>query len=138
MVENLGLEEVVTFTGLRRDVPELLGLFDLFVLQSLWEGFGLVLAEAMAMSKAVVATDVDAIPEVVEDRVTGLLVPPRDSQTLAAQIIRLLDDPDLRARMGANGRRRVEGHFTSEIMVGKLESLYISLAREEQDAPLLR
>jgi glycosyltransferase involved in cell wall biosynthesis len=130
-VKELGLETTVIFAGVWRDIPQILVAFDLFVLPSLWEGFGIALVEAMAMRKAIVATRVDAIPEVVEDGISGLLVPPRDSKALAAAIAELLDDPFRRKQMGAAGRWRVESRFTSQIMTKKLESLYESLARDK-------
>lgn len=129
LVKDLRLERVVIFAGVRRDVPQIMSMFDLFVLPSLWEGFGLAVAEGMAMKKAVVISRVDALPEIVEDGVTGVLVPPGDENTLGVEILRLLEDRDLRLRMGAKGRERIEMRFTASVMTRKVEKLYESLTK---------
>ena len=114
----------IIFAGERRDVPRLMAACDLFVLASLWEGFGLVFLEAMAAGKPVVATRVSAIPEVVLDGETGLLVPPRNSDALAAAIVRLCEDPAERRRLGSNGYQRVRRHFTAARMVDETLAVY--------------
>jgi len=129
--QSLGLSSVVTFAGIRADVPEILAALDIFVLPSLWEGMPLVLLEAMAASLPVVVTAVGGTPEVVVDGVTGLLVPPRDPAALAQAIIRLLRDPDLRRRMGRAGRRQIEQHFAIGETVRQVEALYEALLREK-------
>ena len=130
-VQKLGLSDSVVFTGIRRDVPEILALLDIFVLPSLWEGLPIALLEAMAAGLPVVATAVGGTPEVVVDGVTGFLVPPRDPQALADAILRLLRDPELRQRMGEAGRARVAAHFSIEQMVHKTEALYEQLLAEK-------
>ncbi len=105
----------------------MMGAFDVFVLPSLWEGFGLVIAEAMAAGKPVVATRIPAISEVVGDSETGILVPPKDGEAIAAAIIELLDWPEKAQAMGKAGRRRVEKLFSSQAMAKKYETLYESL-----------
>ncbi len=129
--QTLGLSSVVTFTGIRDDVPDILAALDIFVLPSRWEGLPLVVLEAMAAGLPVVATAVGGTPEVVVDGVTGLLVPPRDPAALAQAITRLLRNPDLRRKMGRAGRERVTEHFSVEQMVRKTESLYEQLLVEK-------
>jgi len=129
--ERLGLTEVVRFAGWRDDVPRLTHAADVFCLASLWESFGLVLAEAMSMSKPVVATDVDGIPEVVSHGRTGLLVPPRDPPALAAALLAVLRDTALAARLGQAGRERVAAHFR---LAPNMERLARELARHVGDA----
>ena len=124
---NLGLKDHITFTGYRRDVLRVLSLFDIFALATLWEGLSMVILEAMVMAKPVVTTNVVGNPELVVDGITGFLVPPRDPQALADRILTLLKDENLRKRMGAAGRRRVEEKFTIEKMVSETESLYEEL-----------
>jgi glycosyltransferase involved in cell wall biosynthesis len=97
---------------------------DLLVLPSRMESFGLVLVEAMACGLPVVATRVGGIPEVVEDGVTGLLVPPNDPEALAEGINSLLEDPDRMKAMGARGRERAKEHFTWDTVAKRLVSLY--------------
>lgn len=107
--------------------------FDLFVLTSVFEPFGLMLAEAMAAGKPVVATRVDGIPEVVSEGQTGLLAPPRDPQALAQASARLLRDEELAHRVGKAGRQRVIEHFTIEAMAQKTMALYESELRMMND-----
>ena len=135
MCEAMGLADAVTFTGIRAEVPEILALLDLFVLPSLWEGLPIALLEAMAAGKAVVATRVGGVPEVVVNGVTGLLVPPRDPGALADAVVRLLRDPELRRRMGEGGQERVRERFSVERMVRQTEDLYER--RLTQKAPRL-
>jgi glycosyltransferase involved in cell wall biosynthesis len=112
------------FLGERSDVPRLLGLFDMLVVPSEWEPFGIVNLEAMAAARPVVAFDVDGIPEAVVHGETGLLVPHRDGQALASAIAQLLDDAPLRRRMGVAGRQRVEKMFDVRGMTRTIEAFY--------------
>ena len=100
--DRLGIGSRVVWAGFRGDIPEVLAAMDVFALSSDWEGLGLVLLEAQAASRPIVATAVDAIPEVVTHGVTGLLVTPRDTAAFAAALGQLLD-PSLRRRLGAAG-----------------------------------
>lgn len=127
LATDLGLQDTVTFTGFRDDVPELMHAFDVFALPSRWEGFGVVFMEAMATRTPVVASDVSAIPEVVADGETGYLCPPGDVEAFASRIARLLDDDDLREQMGAVGRRRLETEFSVERMVNEMVDAYREL-----------
>jgi glycosyltransferase involved in cell wall biosynthesis len=108
----------------RRDIPQLLKISDLFVLPSLWEGFGIVLLEAMVSGLAVIATKVDGIPEVVLDGRTGILIPPNNSGIITQHIITLLLDAKLRIEYGNNGRERVLKYFTPKSYIDKLIELY--------------
>lgn len=128
LVDTLRLMENVVFLGERKDVPELLCAADIFVLPSLWEGFGLVIAEAMAAGKPIVASKVDGIPEVVEDGVTGILVPPKEPKALANAILYLLSNPNKAKEMGQAGKERVERYFSVDKMVRKWDVLYQQLA----------
>jgi glycosyltransferase involved in cell wall biosynthesis len=124
VAQELRLGERVLFTGIRRDVPDLLAIADGFVMASRWEGLGLVFLEAMAASLPVVATRVSAVPEVVVDGETGLLVPVDDADALAAALARLADDAELRRRLGAAGAPRVRERFGLERMVEETLSVY--------------
>jgi len=110
---DLGLASQVRFLGYQSpaQVRELLGQTDIFVMASFAEGVPVVLMEAMACSIPVVATRIAGIPELVEDGVSGFLVPPADAHSLAERITALLSDPALRQRFGKAGRAEVEAEF---------------------------
>jgi len=127
--ESMGLQDRVTFTGVRNDIPSVMRAIDLFAMASLWEGFGLVFLEAMAAARPIVATRVSAVPEVVEDGVTGLLVPPKDPEALANAIQQLLTDRDRAAQMGQAGLLRLKQKFTEDKMVESIEQIYSQLWR---------
>jgi len=131
LARELGLGARVVFAGIRRDVPALLAASDVFVLASLWEGLGLVLLEAMAAGLPVVATEVSAVPEVVVDGVTGLLVPPSDPQALARAMETLAGDGSLRGRLGGAGRDRVREAFGLDHMVDRTLAVYAYLLGAE-------
>lgn len=130
LAAELGIAERLVLTGLRRDVPELLATFDIFVLSSLWEGLPRVLPQAMATALPVVATAIDGNAEIVRDGVNGLLTPPGDPPALADALLRLLADPDLARRMGEAGRAGVD-EFGAVRMVEQIAELYRHLLREK-------
>jgi glycosyltransferase involved in cell wall biosynthesis len=133
-VSALGVGATVRFLGFRTDVTRILAASDVVVLPSVAEAFGLVLTEAMAMQRAVVATRVGGIPELVVDGVTGILVPPASPTALADAIWSLLRDPARRAQLGEAGRRRVIEGFRFETMMKKYEILYERLLRRSRPA----
>ncbi|MBI3097392.1 MAG: glycosyltransferase [Planctomycetes bacterium] len=114
--KSLGIEDRVRFLGFCPEAPELIAGADALVLPSRWEGFGMVLLEAMRVGVPIVATRVGAIPEVVADGETGRLVPAGDPPALAAAIREVVDDPRKGAAWGEAGRRRLRLHFTREKM----------------------
>jgi glycosyltransferase involved in cell wall biosynthesis len=122
--EQLGIGSRVVFAGMRRDIPQLLALMDIFVLPSLYEGFGIAILEAMATGKPVVASTVGGIPEFVVSGESGLLVPPGDSIALAAAIRQLLAQPERAKIMGRRGQEHVRHHYSIESVVRQHEQLY--------------
>lgn len=128
MVRALGCDDVVTFLGFRKDLPDLMAAVDLFVLPSVAEAFGLVLAEALYLGTPVVATQVGGIPEIVEDGMDGRLVPPANSQALTEAITELLNDAGQRSRMTGNGRKKVTQRFRFADMVRSYETVYYRLS----------
>ena len=124
MSERLEIARWVVFAGLRRDIPRLLSLMQIFVLPSLYEGFGIAILEAMAAGRPVVATTVGGIPEFVSHGQTGLLVPPGDPAALAAAIRHLLHHPEQAELIGVQGREHVRGKFGIESIVRQHERLY--------------
>ena len=129
---RLALNGNVTFLGYREDARDILDIFDIFVLSSLWEGLPLVVLEAMAASKPVIATRVPGTAEAIIDGQTGILVPLRDSERLAESIKRLLENPKDSQRMGAAGRRRVNREFSVERMIDETERLYMDLMNSKK------
>src|SRR5580765_8456719 len=127
-VKDHHLEKHVLLPGFRTDVLGCLKTFDLFVMSSVTEGLGTSLLDAMACARPIVATRAGGIPEIVEDVVNGLLVPARDHHALAEAIVRALNDPDLRQRMGDAGFARVNERFTVERMVSETADVYARVA----------
>lgn len=120
----LGLQANLKLPGFRNDIPQLLKAMDAFVMTSLWEGFGIVLIEAMACSLPVVATNVGPVPEIVKDGETGFLVEPEHADQVADSVIKLLENPELLQKLGLNGRKRLNTFFTAEKMIENLEQIY--------------
>ena len=127
-VRDYHLEKHVLLPGFRTDVLGCIKGFDLFAMSSVTEGLGTSLLDAMACSKAIVATTAGGIPEVVDDGVTGLLTPPRDHHAMAASIVRLLKNDEERRRMGEAGFARFRERFTLERMVAGTSAVYDRLA----------
>ncbi|WP_337844906.1 glycosyltransferase [Thermus sp.] len=124
-----GLQEHVKCLGLRQDVPELMGQVDTVVLSSDWEGAPLVVLEAMASGRPVIATAVGGVPELIEDGVHGFLVPPRNPKAFAEAILRLARNPLLVRQMGQEGRKRALERFDITQTAKAYGELYINLFR---------
>jgi glycosyltransferase involved in cell wall biosynthesis len=118
----LGVSDEVEFPGFVADVKSFMTGIDIFLLSSLWEGFGYVIVEANAARKPVVAFDMNSNPEIIEENVTGFLVPPQDLNMFAQKTLELIRDPALRNSMGAAARRHVEEKFDFITRVNELEA----------------
>ena len=123
IIQEHQINDYVIFTGWRNDIPEILAASDLLVLPSLNEGLPRTILEGMASGKPVVATNIAGIPELVIDGETGILVPPRDSKALAQAIKAILSDKGKATKMGENGRKRIEQHFTIDKMASDFENV---------------
>ncbi|MFH2204569.1 MAG: glycosyltransferase family 4 protein [Elusimicrobiota bacterium] len=134
-VRLLGLKDKVVFTGFRKDVRGVLGAIDILTLPSLREGFPMVVLEAMAASKPIIATNIAGVNESVVDGVNGKLVPPKNPKALADAISALLSDGDAAEMMGQAGRRIVSEKFSLRMMIEKHEKLYDELLPEEVPDP---
>jgi glycosyltransferase involved in cell wall biosynthesis len=125
--QALGVADSVLFLGFRPDVPRVLDALDALALPSLYEGMPLTVIEASAMACPVVATAVDGTPEVVEDGVTGWLVPPADPPALARALVRTLADPERARAVGRAGRERVLRRFDLATQVDATARVYRSV-----------
>jgi glycosyltransferase involved in cell wall biosynthesis len=124
LVKELGLEEAVSFQAFRQDVPDILAAADIFVLPSLWEGLPIGLLEAMAMGKAVIATEVDGTKEVVQPGENGLLVEPGNISALAAALVKLGGDPELRNVLRQKAQDTIRRQFNAADMTREIENVY--------------
>jgi glycosyltransferase involved in cell wall biosynthesis len=125
-IAELGMESRIHLMGTRRDIPNLLAGFDLFALATQMEASGTVYVEAQASGLPVIGTNVGGVSEMFRDGETGILVPSLDHDALTAALQRLIDDPDLRKRMGDAGRRMVweEGVFSPQRLAERTELIY--------------
>jgi len=126
-VGRLSLQRNVSFVGRQPKLEDWFALCDFTILPSFFEGLPLVAVESLAAGRPMVATAVDGTPEVILDGKTGLTVPPGDAPALAAAIIRMLGEPDMRRAMAAEGRRWAMECFTQALQIEKTQELYIAL-----------
>ena len=132
MLVRNGVTSHFIFTGFRKDIVRLVSVMDIFVLSTNFEGLPLVLLEAMAQSKPVVATAVDGIPEIVLDGQTGLLHPPQDDAQLAARMLYLLEDEPQAAMLGAAARQAVKTRWSKEQFAANMVKEYQSMLEGRQ------
>jgi glycosyltransferase involved in cell wall biosynthesis len=137
-VRDHSLEKHVRLPGFRTDVLGCMKAFDVFAMSSVSEGLGTALLDAMACGRAIVATDAGGIPEVVEDGVTGRIVPARDHHAMASATIALLRDERRRLAMGHAGLARVRERFTVERMVAETAAVYARVAGTPRAADTAR
>jgi glycosyltransferase involved in cell wall biosynthesis len=129
MVKEAGLNERIHFQPFRQDVPDILAAADVFVLPSLWEGLPIGLLEAMAMGKAIIATDVDGTREVVKDGVNGLLIEAGNIAALSDALVRLGGDEGLRKQFSKTSMETVRTDYEAGGMTRKIEEVYCSIIK---------
>lgn len=129
LCSELNIGDKAIFTGFRDDIPQLLSMADFYVCSSLSEGLSLSIAEAMAVGKSVVATDVGGNSELVHDQLNGYLVPAADPEALSAKMSALIDNKDQRLTMGHESRKIAEANFSLKQMIMKYEAIYRELIR---------
>ena len=129
MAQNLGISDLIEWRGFvpYGGVPEALLGIDVFVYPSWHEGFGRSIMEALAMEKAVVATEVGGIPDLIEDGKTGFLIPPHNSEQLAVKIKELLSNEELRKKFGKAGREWVSKNYEWNDGIKKFDNLFLEL-----------
>jgi glycosyltransferase involved in cell wall biosynthesis len=126
-VAKLGLQSSLKFLGRRSDIPDVLASSDIAVLPSRAEGLPNAVLEYMAAGLPTIASRVGGNVELIEDGVTGLLVPPEDSQALAAALLRLLRDPELSQRMATTGQKIAVENYSFERLIREVDALYTEL-----------
>lgn len=130
LAKELGIQKQVVFTGNVRDVSKVLAAVDIFVLPATWrEGFGLSVIEAMACRKPVIVTNIPALDTLVQNKVNGILVEPRQANQLAEAVVFLLKNSSERARLGNTSRKMVEENFTISRMAGEIKDVYEKAVR---------
>lgn len=125
-IQQRDLAQVVTLTGQRQDIPELLASIDILVMPSRWEGLPMVLLEAMLMQKAVIAYGVGGIPDVIRNDENGLLIKAKQRFELEKQLHRLIMDADLRQRLGQAAQQTVEQHYNAKLVAKRYEKRYVT------------
>jgi glycosyltransferase involved in cell wall biosynthesis len=123
-VKQLEISEKVIFTGFQANPVDYLQLMDIFLLPSLSEGTAMTLLEAMSLSKACIVTDVGGNPEIIEDKVNGLVTPSDDANMLVAAAELLINDGKLRMNLGNAGRKKFEERFTIQCMLKNYQEIY--------------
>lgn len=131
LLDEAGVADRAWLTGERKDIPELMQAFDLFVLPSLGEGISNTILEAMACGLPIVATGVGGTPELVEDGANGRLFAPGDVESLAASVLQYASDAALRDEHGRRSRQKIEASFSIEAMVAAYRNAYLDLSGEQ-------
>lgn len=126
LVKDIDLEKSIIFTGVRDDIPEIMSIFDIFILPSLWEGMPRSVIEAMALSKPVIVNKIGGIDEIVKDGKNGLVVSVYQTDQFAKKIRFLLDNPKICRQMGKLGELKAK-EFDFSKVVKKIKNLYIQL-----------
>jgi len=136
IVKTLDIEDCVHFTGWKHNTHAYFHAFDIFVLTSRNEGQGRVLVEAMASERSIIAMNSGGVSEVIEDKVSGFLVPAGNIKAASLKIVELLANPQRRIELGLSGRKRAEENFSTEVMINRIENLYIGLTSGKTPAEI--
>ncbi|MGD0280524.1 MAG: glycosyltransferase family 4 protein, partial [Smithella sp.] len=133
LAESQGLGEKINFAGQRSDIPELLAMMDIFILPSITEGLPLVILEAMASERPVIATRVSGIPFVIKDGVDGLLCNSCDVQALVEKMENLLTNKELADKLGRNGKEKALSKYRAEEMINNYSRLYMKITEGKME-----
>ena len=128
LIRETGTQNIFVFGGMQAEMQSFFAAIDAFVLSTHWEGLPLAILEAMAHRKAIVATAVDGVPEAIEDRRSGLLVPPRSPELLAAAMLRLAEEPETAARLVAAASEVHRARFSATVYEERVARLYARIA----------
>lgn len=124
LAHQLKVNHKLIFGGFRQDIPELLNIFDVYCLPSLWEGLPIGLLEAMAMRKATISSAVNGTKEVIDDQLNGLLIEPKDAEGLANAIIKLATEKEFRVELAKQAEIAVKKDYSISKMTLQIEDLY--------------
>jgi len=128
---KLGLSNIVKLIGVQKEISKLLWVYDIFVLTSLVEGSPNALLETMSSGLPVIATDVGGVPEIIKNNQNGILIPKQDENALVEKIIQLMNNPELRTRLGKNAREFVLENHSIDNTVKNLENIYFQLLKQK-------
>lgn len=131
--KKMGIKDKVFFLGFRKDISNILSAIDIFVFPSLRESFGIALVEAMAVGKPVVATRMGISSEIIKDGETGIMIEPKNSDSIREAVIKLLRDENLRVKIGASAKRLVVERFNCQQMVNSYEYAYLALLEKQKN-----
>jgi len=129
-IKEMNLDSYVILCGYRSDINRLIAAFDIFIQPSIEEGFGISILEAMASKKAVIASNIGGIPEIVQDNKTGIFIPPANHEKIAEAILWAMRNPQVIKKMGESGYLRVKNTFSINKMIEEYEKVYLSLRKE--------
>ena len=127
MIQEFGISENCFLLGFQAEIQRLIQGLDIIVLPSLWEGHPLIILEALAAKKTVIASSVGGIPEIITQNKTGLLIPPSSPKALSRSICQLIKQPELRYELALNGNKKVKEYFNQQQMISKVLLLYDTL-----------
>ncbi len=127
--KDKGLDKYIVFAGYCDNIPEILSIFDIFILPSLWEGLPTSIIEAMAMGLPIIASNVGGIPELIDDGVNGILIEPQSTQQIASSILYLLKNRDVAKEMGERNVIRARQSHDISIKAREYEATYIDLVK---------
>ena len=131
-IQDYKLVNKVILTGFRKDIISIINKLDVFIMPSLYEGIPMALLEAMALGKPVIASNVGGIPEIIENKISGILIEPEDEQIIFDECINLYKNKELRNKLGANAFKRIKGKFYSQSKIEQLLSVYTDIMSVEQ------
>ncbi len=132
-ITELGIERYVIMTGFREDIPEIMAALDIFVLPSTAsEATSQVIPQALLMGKPVIATNVGGLPELIENGVTGLLIPPGNAEALGEAVLQMATRRDQAAEMARNGRKKILEGYTFEVMIRRTAECYAQVLRAKR------
>ena len=124
LVNKLNLSDFIIFTGYREEIPELISIMDITVLNALQEGLGMVLIEASLLNKPVVVTDILGCNEVIENNITGLLVPPKDYNAMAEQVLKILNNNSFAKKLTDNAKNKMLREFSLKQQIEQISNIY--------------